>query len=94
MPAASDNQIMSEISATEASKRFADMLDAVEHHGEMFTVIRRDRAIATITPAYRWTLGDLREFLAATPPDSDWVHDLEDVRRFVGAAPTTDPQSD
>ena len=51
--AISDNQIMSEISATEASKRFADMLDAVEHRGETFTVVRRGRAIATIAPAHR-----------------------------------------
>jgi prevent-host-death family protein len=90
----SDNQIMSEISATEASKRFADMLDAVEHRGETFTVVRRGRAIATVAPAHRRTLGELREFLIANPPDPDWEHDLEDLRRFVGPAPTTDPWSD
>jgi antitoxin (DNA-binding transcriptional repressor) of toxin-antitoxin stability system len=90
----SDNPIMSEISATEASKRFADMLDAVEHRGETFTVVRRGRAIATIAPAHRATLGDLREFLAAHPPDPEWERDLEDLRRFVGPAPTTDPWSD
>ena len=89
----SDNQIMSEISATEASKRFADMLDAVEHRGETFTVIRRGRAIATVAPAHRTTLGELREFLSANPPDPDWEHDLKDLRRFVGPAPTTDPWS-
>ncbi|HET6548928.1 MAG TPA: hypothetical protein VFG79_10750 [Solirubrobacter sp.] len=32
----SDNRIVSAISATEASKRFADLLDAVEHRGESF----------------------------------------------------------
>ena len=90
----SDNQIMSEISATEASKRFADMLDAVEHRGETFTVIRRGRAIATVAPARRTTLGELRQFLSANPPDPDWERDLEDLRRFVGPAPTTDPWSD
>ncbi len=85
---------MSEISATEASKRFADMLDAVEHRGETFTVVRRGRAIATIAPAHRTTLGELREFLTANPPDPEWEHDLEDLRRFVGPAPTADPWSD
>ena len=90
----SDNQIMSEISATEASKRFADMLDAVEHRGETFTVIRRGRAIATVAPAHRTTLGELREFLTANPPDPEWQRDLEDLRRFVGPAPTADPWSD
>jgi prevent-host-death family protein len=85
---------MSEISATDASKRFADMLDAVEHRGETFTVVRRGRAIATVAPAHRTTLRDLRGFLAANPPDPDWQDELEDLRRFIGPAPTTDPWSD
>ena len=50
MQAISDHQIMSEISAAKASKRFADMLDAVEHRGETFTVVRRGRAIARSLP--------------------------------------------
>ena len=74
---------MSEISATEASNRFADLLDAVEHRGETFTVVRRGRAIATIAPAHRTTLGELREFLTAIPPDPEWEHDLEDLRRLI-----------
>jgi prevent-host-death family protein len=82
---------MTEISATEASKRFADMLDAVEHRGETFTVVRRGRAIATIAPAHRATLGELQDFLAAHPPDPEWERDLEDLRRFVGPVPTADP---
>jgi hypothetical protein len=36
----SDHQNMSEISATEALDRFADLLDAVDHLGETFTVVR------------------------------------------------------
>jgi antitoxin (DNA-binding transcriptional repressor) of toxin-antitoxin stability system len=79
---------MSEISATEATKRFADMLDAVEHSGETFTVVRRGRTVATVAPAHRTTLGELREFLTANPPDPDWEHDLEDLRRFIGPAAT------
>lgn len=70
------------------------MLDAVEHHGETFTVVRRGRAIATIAPAQRATFGDLREFLTAHPPDAEWERDLRDLRRFVGPAPTTDPWTD
>jgi prevent-host-death family protein len=85
---------MPEISATDASKRFADMLDAVEHRGETFTVVRRGRAIATIAPARRTTLAELREFLHDNPPDDAWERDLADLRRFVGNAPTADPWSD
>jgi antitoxin (DNA-binding transcriptional repressor) of toxin-antitoxin stability system len=89
----SDNQIVSEISATDASKRFADMLDAVEHRGETFTVVRRGKAIATIAPAQRTTVGELREFLRFNPPDPDWKDDLEDLRRFIGRASAVDPWS-
>jgi prevent-host-death family protein len=85
---------MAEISATDASKRFADMLDAVEHRGETFTVLRRGRPIATIAPANRTTLSGLREFLRAHPADDAWEADLAELRRFVGSAPTDDPWSD
>jgi hypothetical protein len=69
------------------------MLDAVEHRGETFTVVRRGRAIATVAPARRTTLVALREFLRAHPPDEQWESDLADVRRFVGSAPMSDPWS-
>jgi len=90
----SDNRIVNEISATEASKRFADLLDAVEHRGESFTVIRRGRAIATVAPARITTIGALRTFLREHRPDERWEQDLADVRRFVGSAPMTDSWSD
>ena len=64
---------MSEISATEASKRFADLLDAVEHRGETFTVVRRGRVVATIAPARRGTGADLRRILTEHPPDDRWA---------------------
>jgi hypothetical protein len=38
------------------------MLDAVEHRGETFTVVRRGRAIATIATAHGTTLSELRDF--------------------------------
>lgn len=84
---------MADISATEASKRFADMLDAVEHRGETFTVLRRGRAVATIAPARRTTLADLRKFLRAHPADQGWAEDLIEIRRFAGSAPLKDPWS-
>lgn len=85
---------MTEISATDASKRFADMLDAVEHRGETFTVVRRGRAIATVAPARSTSLAALREFLHVHPPDEAWERDLAEVRRLVGGAPMKDPWND
>jgi prevent-host-death family protein len=85
---------MAEITATEASKHFADLLDAVEHRGESFTVVRRGRAIAIVTPARPSTLGQLRMFVRSHPPDEGWERDLADIRRAVGNAPVRDPWSD
>ena len=90
-PSKSDNPIMSEISATEASKRFADLLDAVEHRGESFTVVRRGRVVATIAPAPRGSGADLRRILSQHPPDDRWAEDLHDLRGFVGEASSRDP---
>ena len=85
---------MSEISATDASKRFADLLDAVEHRGESFTVVRRGRVVATIAPARRGTGADLRRILNDLPPDDAWADDLLAIRRFAGEAAVSDPWSD
>lgn len=85
---------MAEISATDASKRFADVLDAVEHRGETFTVVRRGRTVATIAPVRRGRGADLRRILAEHPPDDDWAEDLRELRRFAGTAPTADPWND
>ena len=85
---------MREISATEASKRFADLLDAVEHRGETYTVVRRGRAVATIMPARRGTGADLRRILSDVPPDDAWTDDLRDIRRFAGEATVSDPWTD
>jgi prevent-host-death family protein len=85
---------MTEISATDASKRFADLLDAVEHRGETFTVVRRGRVVATIAPARSGSGADLRRILHAHPPDDRWGDDLRELRRFTGDAPAADAWND
>jgi prevent-host-death family protein len=85
---------MTEISATDASKRFADVLDAVEHRGETFTVVRRGKVVAAIAPARSGTGADLRRILHAHPPDDRWSEDLRDLRSFAGDAPATDAWND
>ncbi len=83
---------MSDISATEASKRFADLLDAVEHRGESFTVIRRGRSVATISPVRRGTGADLHRIFAEHPLDDDFGPDIADALRFIDQSPR-DPWS-
>ena len=41
---------LTEITATEAVREFADILDAVEHRGEHFRIARRGRPIALLSP--------------------------------------------
>jgi len=75
------------ISATEASRKFADMLNAVEHRNAEFVVERRGRAIAELTPARAAaargaTWGDvLRLFDEGLRPDPDFARDMAGVRR-------------
>ena len=61
---------MRTISATEASRRFSDLLDAIER-GESVTVTRGTRAIAEIRPAHRQTGRDLRAASAEIAPPKD-----------------------
>jgi antitoxin (DNA-binding transcriptional repressor) of toxin-antitoxin stability system len=70
------------------------MLDAIEHRGETFTVVRRGRAIATVAPARHTNLAELRTFLRTHRPDERWERDLADLRSLVGEASTSDPWSD
>jgi antitoxin (DNA-binding transcriptional repressor) of toxin-antitoxin stability system len=70
------------------------MLDAVEHRGETFTVVRRGRAIATVAPARRTNLAELRAFLRSHRPDEEWERGLAELRGLVGEASTEDPWSD
>jgi prevent-host-death family protein len=68
------------LSATDAARRFSDLLDAVERRGESFVVFRRGRAVARIEPA-RAANGELvKEFLRANPPDRRWASELGELR--------------
>lgn len=67
---------MRTISATEASRRFSDMLDAVAA-GETITVTRGGQPVAEISPARHRTGRDLRLALAATSqPDEPFETDV------------------
>ena len=84
---------MRTISATEASRRFSDLLDAVER-GESVTVTRGNRPIAEIHPAHRRTGRDLRAALADVPaPDDHFETDLADALGYL-TNERTDPWAD
>jgi prevent-host-death family protein len=68
------------VTATEAARNFADVLDAVESHGETFVVVRRGRAVARIGPAGAGRGAAVKEVLRAAPADPAWVDEIERVR--------------
>ncbi|WP_423917001.1 type II toxin-antitoxin system Phd/YefM family antitoxin [Candidatus Poriferisodalis sp.] len=74
---------MTEISATEAARGFASVLDAVEHRGQQFTVVRRGKAIARIEPLGLGEGREVKELLSATRPDPAWADELADLRRLL-----------
>ncbi len=83
---------MRQLSATEAARRFSDVLDSVEGEGESFVVVRHGRAVATIGPANGGTGRALKAALRAHRPDGRWAGELRELREAVG--PGTDPWHD
>lgn len=71
---------MRQLSATEAARRFSQLLDEVERGGQSFTVIRRGRAVARIGPAPTATGAALFEIIERHPPDAGWAAELRDLR--------------
>ena len=69
---------MKSVSATNAARRFSDVLDAVETKGETFLIVRRGRAIARLSPATGGRGSAVKALLRKAPRDPGWA---EDVRR-------------
>lgn len=74
---------MPDVTATEAARNFAALLDAIEHRHERFTIMRRGRAVAQLEPVSRGRGADLKELLRRHEPDPDWVTDLAEVRDLL-----------
>ncbi len=74
---------MSEITATDAASSFADLLDAVEHRGEQFTIVRRGKAVARLQPVSEGRGADVKAILRRHAPDRRWAQDLAGVRSLV-----------
>ena len=61
---------MRTITATEASRNFSDLLDAIER-GETVTITRGHHAVAEMRPARPRTGADLRTALGDIPPPDE-----------------------
>jgi len=71
---------MKDITATEAARKFSDLLDAVEHRNESFVVRRGGKPIAHISPASASSGLVVKELLRQFVPDKKWEADLNEVR--------------
>src|SRR4051812_11370277 len=77
----SDNLIpMRKLSATDAARRFSDLLDAVERRGESFLVVRHGRTVARIGPAVSSDGRAVKQLLRSARPDADWEDELRALR--------------
>lgn len=76
---------MKEISATEAARGFADLLDAVEHRGESFVIRRNGEIVARIEPAQGAAGASVKALLSTGPRDRSWADDLRELRASMPA---------
>jgi prevent-host-death family protein len=79
---------MKQLSATDASRRFSEVLDDVERGGESYVVVRHGRPVATIGPASGGTGKALKQVLSAHQPDDAWAAELRELRERL--EPETD----
>lgn len=71
---------MKEISATDAARRFSDVLDAVEHRGQSFVVVRKGRPVARIGPTSEANGRLVKQILRRLRPDTKWAAELKALR--------------
>jgi len=74
---------MPEVSATDAARRFSDLLDAVEHEGEQFTVVRHGKAVAHIEPISQGRGADVKALLSGRRLDRAWADELGALRELL-----------
>lgn len=74
---------MKDVSATDAGRRFSEMLDAVEHDGESFTIVRHGKPVAMLAPVEPPRGHRLKEVLRVASPDEQMAGDVAAVRELL-----------
>jgi antitoxin (DNA-binding transcriptional repressor) of toxin-antitoxin stability system len=83
------------VSATEAVKKFSEILNSVKYRGESFTIIRGGKPVASISPVEnlpkRKPLRELRELVKNLPRLGDeadrFAKDLKEIRKHQPVLP-------
>jgi antitoxin (DNA-binding transcriptional repressor) of toxin-antitoxin stability system len=76
---------MREISATDAARGFADMLDAVQHDGESFVIRRNGEIVARVEPAHGADGRSVKALILGASRDARWAEDLRALRASLPA---------
>lgn len=74
---------MPEVSATDAARNFSDLLDAVEHRGEHFTIVRRGKAVAQLDPVQSGRGAEVKALLRRQPRDAAFARDVAAARELL-----------
>jgi prevent-host-death family protein len=75
------------MTATEASRNFAALLDAAEH-GETIVITRAGRRLALLSPAPVGNGSALNDVLSAHSPDDDFARDVQEARELLTDGPS------
>lgn len=76
---------MRRVTATDAARRFSELLDAVERDDETFVVDRKGRAVARITREPVASGAAAKDLLARLAPDPGWADELAQLRASLPA---------
>jgi prevent-host-death family protein len=68
------------VSATEASRNFARLLDEVEHRGESYTIVRRGRPVAHLEPVGSASGARAKDLLRHHRIDRAWAGEVAALR--------------
>lgn len=74
---------MSEVSATDAARNFSDLLDAVEHRGEHFRIVRRGKVVAKLDPVSAGKGAEVKALLQRHRRDPTFARDIASVRKLL-----------
>lgn len=74
---------MSDVTATEAARSFSELLDAVEHDGRHFTIVRHGRVVARLEPALAGRGSAAKAILRSNRPDPEWADQLGELRESL-----------
>ena len=87
-----DLKDLKQLSATDAARRFSEVLDRIEQRGESVVIVRHGRAVATMGPAGAGTGRALKEALRAHRPDPDWADEVRELLARQGYTRIFEPE--